>query len=154
MSRDPRQSAVRWTVSPLVIGACAVWALWPLDGESVPNFTTSTTTSTDEVDSIALDQSAFAAPIWYAPPPEPEPNAEIAKKPRIVPPFELELIAIVHMQGQPTAVFYDPARDAILEVAPGESLSADRSVESIEGITVVVRETTGLRTVKLVQGEP
>ncbi len=153
MTSGSGQHTFRWIVSLLVIGSGAIWAFWPMENRQVPVVLASRPVSDTPIQ-LTFDQAAFSTPIWYTPPPEPEPETVIVETPRIVPPFELELIAIIDMAGQPTAVFYDPVRDVIIEVAPGESLSADRSVESIEGVTVVVRETTGLRTIELARGEP
>lgn len=145
-SRSPATRRLGWVASLLAIGGCAVWAfLPPRDQEIIttqPRLAESATATREP-----FDLAAFSAPIWYVPPPPPALAPE--PEPRRLPPFDLELIAIVEADGASEAVFYDPRADVLVHVSVGQTLGDGRVVDAIGSNGVRIRENTGIRTVAL-----
>ncbi|HHH27430.1 MAG TPA: hypothetical protein ENK57_03640 [Polyangiaceae bacterium] len=134
------------------VGLAAIWAFEPLDEPVID--TTPPVTRQDASERRPLDVAAFSAPIWYTPPPPVEPKPVIVEQPRRLPPFNLELIAIVEAGGSSEAVFYDPGQDTLIQVAIGQRLGDGRVVDAIDTEGVQIREPNGVRTVALEQGGP
>ena len=151
-----RSIAARWLM-PIAcvaaVGLAAVWAFEPLD-EPVIDTSPPPAAHQDASDRQPLDVAAFSAPIWYTPPPPVEPEPVIVEQPRRLPPFDLELIAIVETGGLSEAVFYDPGQDTLIQVAIGQRLGDGRVVDAIDTEGVQIREPNGVRTVALERGGP
>ena len=97
--------------------------------------------------SLALDLSAFRAPLWVAPPAPPPPPIPAPTKPP-PPPLKWQLLAIEHDERGDSALFYDPDGDTLLRLRPGESLG-DRAIEKITTAGVEIRDAGTLRTLAL-----
>jgi len=147
----PRKRRLGPAVCLGAIALCALWAFVPLRTDPIDS-----TVSTNESESAQprepFDLAAFSAPIWYVAPPPPAPEA--APAPRPLPPFDLELIAIIELDGASQAVFYDPRADALVHVSVGQSLAEGRVVDAINADGVQIRDASGLRTVALERGAP
>ncbi|MBX3322241.1 MAG: hypothetical protein KF757_10815 [Phycisphaeraceae bacterium] len=132
-------------VCGVVLVAVSIWSLWPLAAVEFEMLAQQATEPPAAAAREALDQAAFAAPIWYVAPP---PVAVAAPKPPPPPPpLKLQLIAIIYEGGSPRAVLYDPDRDAMISVGVGQEVARGRVIESIDPSTVVVRDAE--RTVAL-----
>ncbi len=97
--------------------------------------------------SLALDLTAFRAPLWVAPPAPPPPPAPVPTKPP-PPPLKWQLLAIEHDERGDSALLYDPDADTMLRVRPGESVG-DRAIEKITTAGVEIRDAGALRTLAL-----
>ena len=151
-----RSLATRWLMRIACVGAvglAAVWAFIPLD-EPVIDTMPPPVARKNASDRQPLDMAAFSAPIWYTPPPPVEPEPVVVEGPRRLPPFDLELIAIIETNGLSEAVFYDPGQDTLIQVAIGQRLGDGRVVDAIDTEGVQIREPNGVRTVALEQGGP
>jgi len=133
------------------IALCALWAFAPQRKQSI-DATVPTASADPTTENDSFDLAAFSAPIWYVTPPPPTP--EPAPEPPHLPPFDLELIAIIEADGMSEAVFYDPRADALVHVSVGRSLAEGRVVDAIHADGVRIREPSGLRTVALERGSP
>lgn len=154
MKTSPSPVRSRWPGAAaclLAAALCTAWAFMPL---ARPAIDASPPVHAQHAERGAepLDLAAFSAPIWYVAPPPPAP--EPAPAPRRLGPFDLELVAIVDAGGRTEAVFYDPQRDALVQVAVGQALGEGRVVDAIDGDGVTIREDAGTRTVALERGRP
>ncbi|MCC6678156.1 MAG: hypothetical protein IT436_13525 [Phycisphaerales bacterium] len=100
----------------------------------------------------ALDDSAFRAPLWIAPPPPPEPAPE-PPKPAPLPPLKLQLLAIVRTPATGSdheykALLYDPEVDKIVEVAAGQTIG-ERTVVGVTQHEITLKDRAGTRTLSL-----
>lgn len=132
--------------------ACAAWALWPL--RPPPELTQGVAVEESQAEraapgseTVALDTTAFAAPLWIAPPPPPPKPAPPAPPPP-PPPLRLQLVGIVVEEGGPRAVLYDPDTDVLHIVASGEAVGSC-VVESVSKAEVTLRQGDRLRTLAL-----
>lgn len=132
--------------------ACAAWALWPL--RPPPELTQGVAVEESQAEraapgseTVALDTTAFAAPLWIAPPPPPPKPASPAPPPP-PPPLRLQLVGIVVEEGGPRAVLYDPDADVLHIVASGEAVGSC-VVESVSKAEVTLRQGDRLRTLAL-----
>lgn len=147
----PTQLLLRMLVSVAAISLCAIWAMLPLSKPAEEDVQLRASPSmTDET--AALDLAAFSAPIWYAP--QPEPVAEAPKPEPPPPPFDLQLIAIVDVQGRLGAVFYDPSLDALVQVEPGQAIGQGRVVSAVEAASVLIDDHGRTRSIALDGGRP
>ncbi|MBX3359541.1 MAG: hypothetical protein KF745_14065 [Phycisphaeraceae bacterium] len=102
---------------------------------------------------IALDQAAFHAPLWVAPPPPPAPPSPPPAPPPEPPPppMRLQLLAIVADGGgdskSPTAgapslraVLYDPDADRLLVLGQGEQATAGYTIDRVSERLVELRD--------------
>lgn len=152
----------------IAVAMCAWWALRPLARESFIKRVESGELSLPPRErAVALDMSAFEAPIWMAPPAPPTITLEAANLPPAPaptpppapppPPFRLQLISIVREQveGRPVyrALFYDPDQDQLVLAVEGQTLGI-RQVESITATGVSLREGANLRMLALVGDLP
>jgi len=150
-----RASFSSWLVTAPVLGAaaaCAAWALWPL--RPPPELTWDSMTDAPQgegagqvTETVVLDTTAFAAPLWIAPPPPPPKPAPPAPPPP-PPPLRLQLVGIVVEEGGPRAVLYDPDTDVLHIVASGEAVGSC-VVESVSKAEVTLRQGDRLRTLAL-----
>jgi hypothetical protein len=148
----PRAAALTLPIGCLLAaGLCAAWAFAPLDEPAIDT-APAAPAPTAAADPRPLDLAAFSAPIWYVPPPPPEPPP--AAEPRHLPPFGLELVAIVASDGRSEAVFYDPRADTLIHLHVGQTLADGRVVDAITTDAVRIREDAGVRTVALERPEP
>lgn len=136
------------SLTGLAIAMCAAWALWPLgstapdvpDGPSAPSPVSPGETR------LALDASAFRAPLWIAPPPPPAPPVKVEAPPP--PPLKLQLLAIMGSAGNYRAMLYDPDADRVLVRKAGE-VAGDIKVERVEAKEVELSNSAGSRTLAL-----
>lgn len=132
------------------ISLSTVWALLPLPKPAEESVQVRVSPQTTD-ETAPLDLAAFSAPIWYAPPVE----AVVEEaKPEPPPPFDLQLIAIVDIQGRLGAIFYDPALDALVQVEPGQAIGQGRVVSAVEAASVLIDDHGRSRTIALDGGRP
>jgi len=154
MTTTARTLAIRTSVLAAVL-AVGWWALRPLE---TPDLSLPDRVEQDpelEVGpamQVALDDAAFHAPLWLAPPPPPAPAAE-PPKPEPLAPLKLQLLAIVRGPGAEEetpyrAMLYDPDSDKIIEVAAGD-LIAGRTVVGVTPHEITLRDRAGTRTLSL-----
>ncbi len=107
---------------------------------------------------FALDESAFRAPLWIAPPaPAPPPPARVEPRPEPPPPpMRLQILAIVRGEGDEgggRALLYDPDADRPVWVSAGQALGA-RRIERVTADAVEIRDGAYVRTLALAEHQP
>lgn len=152
-----RRAALPATAAAIVLAA-ALWAFAPLsaytDAAAPTPESLKKITPNHANELVALDRSAFSAPLWIAPPPPaPPPSpAPVAA----VPPLKIQLLAIIKEDAKPAhdgsiaivykAMVYDPDTDKVLVVAAGESVgTGGRTVESIDESGLKIKDGRGSR---------
>lgn len=133
------------------VAASAAWALWPL--RSPPASASAGATErpqppdAEPPEVVALDTSAFSAPLWIAPPPPPpKPAPEPPAPPP--PPLRLQLVGIVVEDGGARAVLYDPDTDVLHIAGSGETVGRC-TVEAVTAGEVTLRDAGAIRTLAL-----
>lgn len=141
--RSFRVPALRAT-AVLCIVAAAWWAFTPLGFPSVdlPE-RRAVPTPRAEPTRIALDVSAFRAPLWVAPPPPPA-REKPPPKPALPAPLNLQLLAIVREGTAYKAVLYDPDGDKVVVAAEGQSLAGGRTFKLVDERHVEIAESNGV----------
>lgn len=143
----PRVSRSGLAFAGLAVGACAVWAFWPLGTVQVPVPKVATGSATTPGPSrVALDVSAFSAPLWVAP--EPPPSTRAASPPPPPPPLRWQLLAIVREDSGYKAFLFDPDTDKVLVLTEGDQ-SGSRRIAKVTPTSVDVRDAAGVRTLAL-----
>ncbi|MCC6678246.1 MAG: hypothetical protein IT436_13985 [Phycisphaerales bacterium] len=162
---NPRRIATQAGVA-LTLLAVGWWALRPLERPdlslpSSPPPSPRPSESPGQPDGpstlVALDDAAFRIPLWFTPPPVPPSDPIADTKPAPLPPFKLQLLAILR-QGDPSgagpagqqfkALLYDPDTDKIVEAAAGQSIG-ERTVVGITEREMTLKERAGIRTLSL-----
>jgi hypothetical protein len=145
----------------VLVGAGAVlgtglWALAPLTdpaGLSAPTEGIGLDAAPPAPDApVALDLTAFGAPLWLAPPPPPPKPAPKPPAPP-PPPLRLQLVGIVVEAGGAKAVLYDPDTDVLHIVAAGAAVGTC-AVETVTASAVTLRDGAGVRTLALRDDAP
>jgi hypothetical protein len=142
LPRIPRSVLALTVAGAAVVGA---WALWPIRSVSLDNPDLSVHKAPAAATELpVLQASAFRAPLWVAqaPPPPPPPA------PQPPPPLKLQLIAIVHENGEYRAALYDPDSDELKVVSTGDKLGS-RTVTSVIKDSVTISEGKLIRTLAL-----
>jgi len=146
----------RRTLMMAMAVAAAWWAFGPLEA---PDLSPPAPVNEEpEVDDrshmqVALDDAAFHAPLWLAPPPPPAPPPGLPK-PAPLPPLKLQLLAIIRVpeaasdEARYRAMLYDPDIDAIIEVAAGATIG-DRTVVGVTPNEITLKDRAGTRTLSL-----
>ncbi|MCC6678647.1 MAG: hypothetical protein IT436_16050 [Phycisphaerales bacterium] len=158
---NPRRIAAQAGIA-LTLLSVGWWALRPLDR---PDLTFPASPPPSESPGqpdgpstlVALDDSAFRIPLWFTPAPAPPSTPSADTKPAPLPPFKLQLLAIVR-EGDPSgagpagqqfkALLYDPDTDKIVEAAAGQSIG-ERTVVGITEREMTLKDRTGTRTLSL-----
>ncbi len=135
----------------VVVAALAWWASQPLPPVEVG----SGVVAAQEVargasaELVALDESAFHAPLWIAPPAPPPPPPKVEAKPETPPPpLRLQILAIARDPEGDRALLYDPDTDRPTWVRAGQPLGP-RTVERVTAGSVEIRDGKHLRTLAL-----
>lgn len=130
--------------------ALAWWALAPLPEDAIEAAPASETEEPlhREPVQVELDQAAFHAPLWIAPPAVNEVTAKADPPPPPPPPLKLQILAIVRDSEGDRALLYDPDTDKPIWVKGGQAIGV-RTVERVTAGTVEIREGTLLRTLAL-----
>lgn len=149
-AQAPKRFSLRMLVGVAAVSVCAVWAFLPLPSpvEEGPQVRVSPSIA-DET--APLDLAAFSTPIWYAARLE---TVVEEPKPAPLPPFDLQLIAIVDVQGRLGAIFYDPTLDALVQVEPGQVIGQGRVVSAVEAASVLIDDHGRTRYIALDGGRP
>jgi hypothetical protein len=127
--------------------ACAAWALLPLDSTAPlarEAVAADPLPPTVELALAPLDQSAFRAPLWVAPPPPPPPAAPVPPPP----PLKLQLLAVLREGDTFKAALYDPDADTIIVAGPGDTV-AGRRVEQVRAGDVTLKDNGLSRVLSL-----
>lgn len=143
----PRVSRTSLGLAGLMISACAVWAFLPLGSTqvAVPEIGAGATPQAPA--RVALDVSAFSAPLWVAPEPAPSARATAAPPPP-PPPLRWQLLAIVREDAGYKAFLFDPDTDKVLVLTEGDQ-SGSRRIAKVTPTSVDVRDAAGVRTLAL-----
>lgn len=143
----PRVGRARLTLAGLAIGLSAAWACWPLGTlqVDVPAIAAGPA-AMPEPARVALDLSAFSAPMWVAP--EPVQRVRAATAPPPPPPLRWQLLAIVREDAGYKALLYDPDADKVLVLTEGDQ-SGSRRIARVTPTSVDIRDAAGVRTLAL-----
>ena len=131
----------------VAIASAAVggWAFWPTQPATFESPDVSAPESLAPPTELpVLEASAFHAPLWVAQAPPPLPPAAAPPPP----PLRLQLIAIVHENGQYRAALYDPDSDELKVVSSGDKLGT-RIVAGVAKDSVTISEGKLIRTLAL-----
>lgn len=155
------RKALARAAAALSVLAAGWWAMRPLEQPdlSLPAVPDAPGTDLSPVGEpamlAALDDSAFHVPLWFSPPPPPPSSApSVESQPAPLPPFKLQLLAIVREPGAAgandrfKALLYDPDTDKILEAAAGQSIG-ERTVVGITEREITLSDRAGTRTLSL-----
>ncbi len=145
-----RSTFIRLTPMILPVTAMAWWAsrpLAPIDlGSGAPEREVAPSSVSN---ALALDESAFRAPLWIAPPAPPPPPPKVESKPEPPPPpLKLQILAIARDPDGDRALLYDPDTDKPTWVKAGQPLG-QRTVERVTSGSVEIRDGKHLRTLAL-----
>ncbi len=132
--------------------ALAWWAMSPLPEDAIEAAPAPENVGADhrEPVQVALDQAAFHAPLWIAPPAvnEVTVKSDPPPPPPPPPPLKLQILAIVRDSEGDRALLYDPDTDKPIWVKGGQAIGV-RTVEHVTAGTVEIREGTHLTTLAL-----
>lgn len=143
----PRVGRASLVLAAIAIAASAVWAFLPLGSTqaTVPEIAAGSAMTPGPA-RVALDVSAFSAPLWVAP--EPPPSTRAAAAPPPPPPLRWQLLAIVKEASGYKAFLYDPDTDKVLVLIEGDQ-SGTRRISRVTPTSVDVRDAAGVRTLAL-----
>lgn len=138
------------SLAGLCVAACGLWAFLPLEPAQVniPVIAAGTTAAAEPA-RLALDLTAFNAPLWVAPPPPKV--AEAAPPPPPPMPLRWQLLAIVREDSGYRALVYDPDTDKVLALGEGDE-SGPRRIARVTPTSMDVRDASGMRTLALREG--
>lgn len=150
---NPRKMAAQAGIALTMLTA-GWWALRPLETPdlSLPPPPENDLGPSEASTFVALDDAAFRAPLWIAPPPAPEPAPELPK-PAPLPPLKIQLLAIVRSPATASdheykALLYDPEADKIVEVATGQTIG-ERTVVGVTQHEITLKDRGGTRKLSL-----
>lgn len=131
----------------LCVGACGTWAFLPLGPArvEVPEIAAGPVESPEPA-RVALDLTAFNAPLWVAPPPPQIVQAPPPPPPP--PPLKWQLLAIVRESEGYKALVYDPDSDKLLVLGEGDQ-SGPRRIARVTPTSMDLRDPSGVRTLAL-----
>jgi len=145
---------VTWLAGMAGVAVCALWAFGPLQAPAAPGVTLLRPMSDPVgIEAIvkSIDQTAFAARLWNAPP-TPDRGGPVADdRSKRQPPLRLELIGITRDNDRLYAVLYDPESDRLLTVGDGDQIR-DHTVTAISESEVELSDGRSTRRLALREG--